>query len=156
MKSASPNDVEVIVKSYATFMENSPRGIIHDISLLPHPKNEILNALLVSIGASQDPEYVNALSNAALFLSHFQDGVGESIIPMAIDAGNITKLPHEDRERVIDDLKRFQHFGEIMNAESDETMIEINNMKEINALLYSSRSDKPPMKKKGWRRFFGL
>ncbi|EPR18074.1 hypothetical protein M527_13990 [Sphingobium indicum IP26] len=153
MRSSQAVQDEVIIKDFGAILESPPPGHIHDTNLLPHPKDKILKALLVGIGSSSDPEQVNALGVAAIFLSDFQDGVGESIsFPVATsDPGNQSP---DDMLKVLAgyDFDKFQRFSAMMQAEGEKTMKLIEGMKALNPIFQSAA--KP--EKKGWRRFFGL
>lgn len=154
MRSSQSDRDDVIIKDYGSILEKPLPGHIHDTSLLPHPKDKILKALLVGIGSSSDPEYVNALGVAAISLSDFQDGVGESIsFPVAAPSDPGSQSPDDIIKALAGyDFEKFQRFSALMQAEGEQTMKLIEGMKALNPIFQSAA--KP--EKKGWRRFFGL
>jgi len=142
---------DMIIKDYSAMLENPPKGYIHDTSLLPHPKGKILKALLLRVATASDPEYVNAASICALGLSHYQDGVGESI------QTPIAGSPSVGEQLVGYDFERFRYFSELMRAEGEQTMKLIEGVKEVSPISRKSKQlpKDAASKKKGWRRFLG-
>jgi hypothetical protein len=68
-----------IVDGYGEFLERNPCGpAIRDEKRLPHPKEMILTALVVTIATGRiSPERREALAAGAWLLAHFQKGVGD-------------------------------------------------------------------------------
>lgn len=145
---------EIIIQDYGAILENRLPGFIHDTSLLPHPKDKILKALLVGIGSSSNPEYVNALEASVIFLSHFQDGVGESIsLPVAAPPDTGSQSSDDIIKALAGyDFEKFQRFSAMMQAEGEQSMKLIEGIKALNPIFQSVAMPE----KKGWRRIFGL
>lgn len=64
---------------------------IEDVSVLPHPKETILNALLEELQRPHPNWMHDSLRVAALSLPYYQPGVGD--IPLQMLGMDITKLP---------------------------------------------------------------
>jgi hypothetical protein len=73
-----------IVSDYGAFMErtSSEPLSIWDVKCLPHKKQSIFDAICVEIVRETNQTRIEALKNGALFLAHFQDGIGDQPISM--------------------------------------------------------------------------
>lgn len=78
---------EQMIFDYAdALMANAEaHAIVTDEAALPHPKQELLQALLSKIARDPDREVVRALSIAALSLADYQPGVGPNPLLSATD-----------------------------------------------------------------------
>ena len=65
------------VNDYGTYMVENPKSIdIVDTSELPHPKGEILDAIIISVILDQDGGSIGELRAAAMELAYYQENVG--------------------------------------------------------------------------------
>ena len=98
------------VNDYALFKEDnafSEMDII-DTSKLPHPKEEILDALIVSMILGEDVELEEALvifSKDALSLAKFQEGVGPKIL-------GFTGISTPDLLKLGESIKNYEQLNE--------------------------------------------
>lgn len=85
--SAKHEAEEQMIFDYAdALMANAEaHAIVTDEAALPHPKQELLQALLSKIARDPDREVVRALSIAALSLADYQPGVGANPLFSATD-----------------------------------------------------------------------
>jgi hypothetical protein len=85
---------ETIISDYGQFMEHNPPlpTRIEDVSVLPHPKEMILDALLMEIGRGH-PTHINEMMKVgATSLAQYQPGVGkEPIDYLCMDATRQTQ-----------------------------------------------------------------
>ncbi|MCH7778030.1 MAG: hypothetical protein IH878_16090 [Gemmatimonadetes bacterium] len=79
--------VEMIIGDFGALMEKGIDPITYyDVSMLPHAKEDILKALLISIKFSSDPTLREHFKVALVFLAQFQEGVGPNpISPLPVD-----------------------------------------------------------------------
>ena len=75
-----------VISDFGQFLEANPSGgNICDASELPHPKEEILDAIFLQLVAVEDENLRSALEVAAITLADFQEGVGsEPLSPLGI------------------------------------------------------------------------
>jgi hypothetical protein len=108
-----------IIKDYGAFFEHHPTlpSRIDDVSVLPHPKEAILDALCAELTREKDPKRVSAMRYCALGLAQFQPGVGaEPIHSLGIDIGTAAKSGR-DMHDVLTEIAhnsnsaRWQHFN---------------------------------------------
>jgi TPR repeat protein len=84
---------EMIIGDYGAFMEHNPSlpTRIEDVSVLPHPKEVILDALLMEIGRGHPRHLDEMMQVGARCLAQYQPGVGkEPLEKLGLD---ISKLP---------------------------------------------------------------
>jgi len=68
---------EQVIKDFGGYIVRHPiLPNILDVSELPHPKKEILDAICCAIVSNNDPETTNALKITAVMLANFQENVG--------------------------------------------------------------------------------
>jgi hypothetical protein len=69
---------ERIISEYGSYLENHPlNGIeIRDVSELPYPKEEILDAITLEIVREGDDQRVRIMEVCAMMLADFQENVG--------------------------------------------------------------------------------
>jgi hypothetical protein len=68
---------ELIISEYGNYIEhNPPVGDIRDISELPFPKEEILDAIVLEIVRENNDVRVESMKACAFMLSDFQENVG--------------------------------------------------------------------------------
>ena len=92
-KQARQPSRETIISDYGAFMEHNPPlpTRIEDVSVLPHPKEMILDALLMEIGRGH-PENLDAMMQlGARCLAQYQPGVGTE--PLEKFGMDISKFP---------------------------------------------------------------
>ncbi|HWP23358.1 MAG TPA: hypothetical protein VNM15_04115 [Candidatus Binatia bacterium] len=79
-----------IASDYGAVLASSaapPPGCVADARKLPHPKEQIKNALVYALGIVEDPQMRSALKICYISLANWQEGVGD------IDTGlNVTKI----------------------------------------------------------------
>lgn len=74
---------EKIISEYGSYIENNPLGIeIRDVSELPYPKEEILDAITLEIVRENNDQRVEALKACAGMLADFQENVGPAPVTM--------------------------------------------------------------------------
>lgn len=68
---------EQIISEYGSYIENHPPlGDIRDVSELPYPKEEILDAIALEIVRENNDQRVGILKACAIMLADFQENVG--------------------------------------------------------------------------------
>ena len=69
---------EQILSEYGSYLENHPLsgGEIRDVSELPYPKEEILDAITLEIVRESDGQRVRVMEACAMMLADFQKNVG--------------------------------------------------------------------------------
>ena len=73
-----------MISDYADFMtKTQPAAVVVDEAVLPHPKYELLEALLNAIAFTPDKEAVRCLGIAAISLADYQPGVGSNPSPIS-------------------------------------------------------------------------
>lgn len=89
-----------VISDYGQFLEHHPTvGEIRDASDLPHPKEEILDAICLELVQEDDEQRREALKVAALSLADFQAGVGaEPLRMLGIDTDDLFQAPKNDDE----------------------------------------------------------
>jgi hypothetical protein len=71
-------DIERIVTGYIKFNQRCQHGnIIHDSSILPWAKQEIVDACLQRLERTENPNVRRTISHHLLQIAFYQDGVGE-------------------------------------------------------------------------------
>lgn len=71
-------DIERIVTGYIKFNQRCYHGdLIHDSSMLPWPKQEIVDACLQRLEQTDNPNVRRTISHHLLQSAFYQDGVGE-------------------------------------------------------------------------------
>jgi hypothetical protein len=82
-----------IINDFGAFIERNPcpPTRIVDVSVLPHRKEQILEALLLEIPHEVDPKMKDCLKVGATSLSQYQPGVGE--VPLEMLGMDFWKLP---------------------------------------------------------------
>ena len=74
---------EQIISEYGSYIENHPPvGEIRDVSELPYPKEEILDAITLEIVREYNDERVEAMKACAIMLADFQENVGSKPLTM--------------------------------------------------------------------------
>lgn len=118
------NDRDVI-SDLAALMENGGQkaDVFYDVSVLPHPKDEILRAIEREIIREPLEERVRYLTVGAMFLTHFQEGIGrQPLFWVGTDLQELDRTTPDLREqaKIIADSpnrERAQHYLKIMNIE---------------------------------------
>ncbi|NNJ83528.1 MAG: hypothetical protein HKP13_01125 [Gammaproteobacteria bacterium] len=74
---------EQIVSEYGNYIEHHPSvGEIHDVSELPYPKEEILDAISLEIVREKNEQRVEAMKACAIWLADFQENIGPKPLTM--------------------------------------------------------------------------
>lgn len=74
---------EQIISEYGSYIENHPPvGEIRDVSELPYPKEEILDAITLEIVRENNDQTVAAMKACAIMLADFQENVGPKPLTM--------------------------------------------------------------------------
>lgn len=102
-KANTPPSSRQIIGDFGELIEASAAnaGVIYDISVLPHPKEKILHALMDELRNAQSGEDREFLKVGALLLCQYQFGVGASpieLIPSSIFNQRATAAPDLRRE----------------------------------------------------------
>jgi hypothetical protein len=84
---------ETIISDYGAYMEHNPPlpTRIEDVSVLPHPKEMILDALLMEIRRGHPTHLNEMMKVGAISLAQYQPGVGNE--PLEYLGMHISKLP---------------------------------------------------------------
>ena len=106
---------EKVINEYGAFIARCPSlpTRIEDVSVLPHSKETILNALLLEIARGHTPHMNAAMVGLAMCLAQYQPGVGSE--PLEMLGMNLAKLP------VTDDLETFRAQAERFLAAEEKT-----------------------------------
>jgi hypothetical protein len=82
-----------IIADYGAFLEEHAKlkGAYVDVKSLPHPKEEILNALLVESVFEPNEKVVEQLRSRVVFLVDFHEGVGPKPLHyLGVDISNVS------------------------------------------------------------------
>ncbi len=80
-----------IISEYGYYIATHPLGVeIRDVSELPYPKQEILDALTLEIALENDDKRVSAMIICGMALAKFQDNVGPK--PLQMWGSDISEL----------------------------------------------------------------
>jgi hypothetical protein len=110
-----------IINDYGALMERRhPRSTrIEDVSVLPHPKEVILDALLSQIGSGQSKHMDDMLRVGAIYLAQYQSGIGDE--PLENPGMTRGKLP---RAAGLDEMRaeakkreRFEQFNRLVESD---------------------------------------
>jgi hypothetical protein len=113
--------VRKIINDYGALMERCPPRStrIEDVSMLPHPKEAILDALLSQIGRGQSKHMDDMLRVGAIYLAQYQSGVGDEPLenPGMIRgklprAGGLDEIRAEAERR-----ERFDQFNKLVESD---------------------------------------
>jgi hypothetical protein len=104
---------EQIVSEYGSYIENHPPvGEIRDVSRLPYPKEEILDAITLEIVRENSDQRVEAMKACAIMLADFQETVGPmplSILGLSdadlLSMASVLKKDENVLDSMIDHLK---------------------------------------------------
>lgn len=134
-----------MVLDLGPLLEHPPKGIVHDTSLLPHSKSELVDALLEFIKTAQSPHFINICEVCLVELTNYQDGVGEKSITML-------ELPEEFDSQAVkkafaaSGFDRWSEFSESITAELADFGQRMAEAKNANLHLQ-------PAWKKAWQKF---
>lgn len=74
---------EQIISEYGSYIEDHPPvGEIRDVSELPYPKEEIIDAITLEIVRENNDERIKAMKACAIMLADFQENVGPKPLTM--------------------------------------------------------------------------
>lgn len=87
-----------VISDYGEFLEHNPTaGEIRDAKDLPHPKEEILDAICLELVREEDDSRHEALKVGALTLADFQAGVGtEPLSMLGVSIEEMASPPESD------------------------------------------------------------
>tara|TARA_R110002072_G_C7855126_1_gene525999 strand:- start:337 stop:1047 length:711 start_codon:yes stop_codon:yes gene_type:complete len=87
-----------VISDYGQFLEHNPTaGEIRDATDLPHPKEEILDAICLELVREGDDNRREALKVGALTLAYFQAGVGtEPLSMLGVSVDEMANPPESD------------------------------------------------------------
>jgi hypothetical protein len=120
-----------IISNFAFLMEKGSlkADAFYDVAVLPHPKEEILQAIERQILREPVEARVEWLKVGVLFLPNFQEGVGPGPLPMTgfdLDlAGRTPQSIREELTKSAADIERADRFLSLMKADSDRMLVRI-------------------------------
>jgi len=127
-------------------------ALVLDVSVLSHPKETILEALLNEMARQPNKVMVEYLGRGAMMLAQFQPGVGPKPPTVPTDKkmaqGTVDKDAFMDMVREFD-ADKIQHFSRIMSAET-ETIIQM--VQSVTKQNYHIQ----PFYVRFWRRLRGI
>jgi hypothetical protein len=133
------SSVDIIVSDYADFIHEHYRpDSIWDVAKLPHPKDKIMEALIhFHVKDTTSEEKRKASAVLFIYLSQFQEGVGDKELNMALD--RLKKLTDDHRSGEINDaqLQKLMKV-ELEKVEEDKAVYDKFNvlvLKEMNESL---------------------
>jgi hypothetical protein len=132
-----------MIADFGDFIQKSPLSLtdVGDVSLLPHPKEKLLEAFLLMLRLTNDEALRENLMAGAAGLARYQRGVGPKILkginlPDAMPTGDLSQADlTRFAESLLDGVNRnrWQKF----NARAQEEALEI--MKATRAAVAASR-----------------
>jgi len=134
-----------MVLDLGPLFEHPPEGLIHDTSLLPHSKAELVEALLEFMGTAKNAQFVDLCTMCLASLTHYQDGVGSRSI-------SIPELPETFDPQAMQaamaasGFDRFNEFSKLMSDDLSDMTERMNEAKKANLHLQ-------PEWKKRWQKF---
>ena len=101
------------VNDYGTYMVDNHTAVdIVDSSELPHPKEEILDAIIASVILDQDGESIGAMNAAALELAYHQENVGpERLSMLGVNTSEFMELSKSMLAKVNVDPEKIEKEG---------------------------------------------
>jgi len=131
-----------IINDYGALIERRPPipTRIEDIAALPHPKEQILDALLMEIVRGHSEHIDNMMRVGAINLAQYQAGVGDD--PLEMLGVDITKLPDtHDLGAVKAQMKLISEAGSKTRKRFDEfNTLVTEDMKRINAKIAAAHA----------------
>lgn len=95
---------EVIRLEYNTFVERRPKGMFYDVSMLPHPKKQIIDAFLNSIANCENKLEIEYHGLSIMTLASFQPGVGSEPFNLPDTLGSIESLDEDERGALFEQI----------------------------------------------------
>jgi len=103
--------LETIIQDYGALMERKPPlpTRIEDVSVLPHPKATILDALLFELGQGHSEQITEMLRIGAISLAQYRPGVGRE--PLEMLGADVSRLPETlaEARRLAPTLSKMQY-----------------------------------------------
>ena len=136
-----PQDTWGILGDYGKLLENLPTtNPLRPLSLLPHPKDKIENALKTAIGTSKDKEIRSVLETNLLFLEDF---IPDNEVPKDFEENFKMWCSHKDwknpktREILAVTLTRLfvLKYGEDAEQKTEEFISKFKKNKSMNMLF---------------------
>lgn len=132
-----------IVSDYGIYLENNPlAGEIRDVSELPHPKNEILDAITREIAEEDDRQRREALKAAAFLLADFQEGVGSKPLTALglshSEMSDVKTMNNDERKKFLTKMsnyaekEKYASFKEKADKEINEIRAKLLTAEEVN------------------------
>jgi hypothetical protein len=145
-----------IIRDYGALMERNTLALggihIFDVNMLPHDKNDILDAICLEIVRENDEKRVEALKGGALCLANYQEGVGDQPISMhGVDLASV------NLESLKDDHLKLEALAAKIAGNPDRERFETykiladKDLADIRAMLLAAeqlRRDMPDEKKR--------
>jgi hypothetical protein len=126
-------DSEIVGDLAALMAKGETRvDVFYDVSVLPHPKETILQAIEREILREPSDERVEWLTIGALFLPAFQEGIGSKPLPwFGVDLGELERTTPDpgEQSRIVahnPDSERAQRFLALMKIERDQISARID------------------------------
>lgn len=121
---------EKIVQDYGRTWRSMarPGSAIRDIRNLPHPKEHIKQALILSRLLNTDPKDREILKTGYILLADCQEGVGD--IPVGLDlAGmNLNGDSHELAKQIDEPVRRFLKWDAVVRKEMEVLKSELQKL----------------------------
>jgi hypothetical protein len=137
---------ETIIGDYGAFMEHNPSlpTRIEDVSVLPHPKEMILDALLIEIGRGHPKHLDEMMQIGAMSLAQYQPSVGKE--PLERLGMDVSKFPRTN------DLKALRAQAKLIAEAQSKTQDRFNafnklvedDLRRINSKIAAAQSRKFP------------
>lgn len=139
-----------IAYEFGSSLETPRNDFVRDVSLLPYPKHEILDAILFAIANAENKLIAELFSRAASALASYQEGVGDKpiILPEVNELDR--KMSPAEFQKFMEsfDLVRFKKFANAMTDEANWILSLTERAKAANLHLQ-------PAYKKLWQRICG-
>jgi hypothetical protein len=122
---------EHIISEYGSYIENHPPNgaEIRDVSELPYPKEEILDAITLEIVRESDDHRVEIMKACALMLADFQENVGPKPLTMvgisAADTISMVEVVQKDKSLLDSTFYRIKESATDQNKEKYDSFKKI-------------------------------
>jgi hypothetical protein len=128
--SMTVEDAEKIVQDYGAAWRSvaRPGNVVRDIRNLPHPKEHIKQALILSLLLNTDPKGREILKVAYILLADWQEGVGNIPVGLDMTGVNLNGDPIELAERVAEPLRRMVKWQPVVNEEQEVLKSELQKL----------------------------
>jgi len=114
-----------VIGEYGAVLEKYSTGIL-DISMLPLPKSQMKQVLNGLYAKEKRTDFQKYLENGFLYLSQFQEGVGDKPIDAKLSDGDVKENLHADLAK----LERHSLWLKLQLAEMDVLSVEWKQFKQ--------------------------